>query len=310
MIDKKISHSEQVGALSVHAALLFTWSIPHADDIGLLPGSLLALKAMIVPMWPASKEQFNSYVHEILVQKLWIPFEFMGEAYFKIPGFGAHQTLKKDRQPQTLLKMKLNRDPKKTWEALEEIGFLVEDNDFQMELEVKRSEGKGREEKKEKIERTALKPLKIDNRKPNPHIRDLIDFFYRAAKVIQHIDAPAPNMGKIGSMLKRRLEVDNIEPERMERMIIWYLSREKHYKDGRQQWQSSFKNSPDFGVMLSDAFFSQLLSDEANALTYIRDNFDWIDRIYKKVAPATNLTELRKKLLDKFSMGKEPDHEE
>ena len=388
MIDKKISHSAQVANLSVQAQLLFTWSVPHADDIGLLPGSLPTLKAMIVPMLDISKEQFSGYVHEILVQKLWIPFEFMGETFFKIPGFNNHQILKRDRQPQTLLKIKHNKDPMKTWEAMAEIGFestdeketysgevhhnwkggitpavrkirnsrkyaiwrsaVFENDDFTcqdcgerggkleahhikpfskfpelrlvvlngktlcikchkktpnegipsgiqsipmsevLDTEDSGSEGKRSKEKIKEDERTAPQPIKIIEKKPNPHLKDLIDFFYRAAKVIQHVEPPALNFGKIGALLKRRLEVDKIEPDRMERMIIWYLSREKRYKDNRGEWMTQKKYSPDFGVMLSDAFFSQMLSDEANALTYIRDNFDWIDRIYKRVAPSTS----------------------
>jgi hypothetical protein len=308
MIDKKISHSEQVANLGIKAQLLFTWSIPHADDIGLLPGSLPTLKAMIVPMWPDSQADFNGVVHEILVQKLWIPFEFMGDAYFKIPGFGTHQTLKKDRQPQTLLKIKPNRDPKKTWEALEAIGFQVEDDGFQSELEVKGSEGKKSKDNR-RLERTAPQPIKI-KQPGNPHIKDLMDFFYRAAKVIQHIEPPTPNFGKIGALLKKRLEVDKIEVDRIERMIIWYLTRKKRYKDGKGEWMEQYKYSPDFGVMLSDAFFSQMLSDEANALTYIRDNMDWIDKLYKKVAPnSAGFSAMRDLLAKKFSMDKGPNHE-
>ena len=401
MIDIKISHSEQVGALSVQAALLFTWSVPHADDIGLLPGSLLTLKAMIVPMWSISAAQFNAVVHEILVQKLWIPFEFMGDSFFKIPGFNNHQILKRDRQPQTLLKIKHNKDPLKTWEAMAEIGFETTDeketysgethhnwkggitpevrkirnsrkyavwraavfekddftcqdcgerggkleahhikpfskfpelrlvvsngktlcvkchkklpnegipNGFQsipigevLDTEENLSEGKRREDKRI-LERAAPQPIKIKQPR-NPHIKDLMDFFYRGAKAIQHIEPPAPNFGKIGALLKKRLEVDKIDPDRIERMIIWYLTRKKKYKDNKGDWMEQFKYSPDFGVMLSDAFFSQMLPDEANALTYIRDNMDWVDKLYKRVAPnSKGMQDLRTLLANKFKM--------
>jgi hypothetical protein len=86
-------------------------------------------------------------------------------------------------------------------------------------------------------------------------------------------------------MLKNRLERDGIDPDRLERMTIWYLSRKKRYKDNRGQWLETFAFSPDLGVMLSDAFFTKLLSDEVNALTYMRDNSEWADKLYQRIAP-------------------------
>lgn len=50
MIDKRISVSEQVANLPLKAQLLFTWMIPHADDVGLLPYSARTIKALVVPM--------------------------------------------------------------------------------------------------------------------------------------------------------------------------------------------------------------------------------------------------------------------
>ena len=49
MIDKKISVSEQVANLPIEAQLLFTWMIPHADDVGLLPYSARTIKALVIP---------------------------------------------------------------------------------------------------------------------------------------------------------------------------------------------------------------------------------------------------------------------
>lgn len=265
------------------AQLLFTWSIPHADDVGLLPGSLKTLKAMIVPMWEMPAEQFDNLVTQILEQKLWQPFDFGGDSFFKVRGFTEHQTLKKDRQPQTLLKIEHKLDPKATWKYLEDIGFQLEYDDVQMELEVKGSKGKRSKVNKLTVPGDLLKRIK--KTPPNPHVQPLMDFFYKAVKIIRNIDPPEVNTGKVGSIVKRRLEVDKIAPHRIECMTLWYLTREKRFKDNRDQWQNTFKYSPDMAVMLSDAFLSQLLSDEANIIIYMRDNFDYLDKIYKQIEP-------------------------
>jgi len=280
MIDKKISVSEDVANISYQAQLLFTWSIPHADDIGLLPGSLKTLKAMIVPMWEIEFNAFIGFVNEIVNAKLWLPFNHSGDTFFRIPKFTKHQTLKKDRQPQTLLKIELDKDPKKSWHILEALGFQVEDEEYQMDTEYK-----GSEEKRSKANMPKGLLKRISKTPPNPNIKPLMEFFYKAVKIIRNMEPPEINTGKVGAILKRRLENDKIEPHRIECMSIWFLTRTKKFKDNRSNWQETFKNAPDMGVMLSDAYFSQLLSDEANIIVYMRDNFDWVDKIYKKIEP-------------------------
>jgi hypothetical protein len=44
-----ISTSDKVNRLSLKAALLYTWSIPHEDDEGFQEGDLKSLKHMVVP---------------------------------------------------------------------------------------------------------------------------------------------------------------------------------------------------------------------------------------------------------------------
>ena len=141
MIDKKISVSEQVASLPIEAQLIFTWSIPHSDDVGLLPYSPRTLKAMIVPMLEMPPATFEKHMAAIVEQGLWRVFEHEGEKYYRLISFTSHQTLKKDRQPQTLLKIKVFKDQKRTWQSLEDIGFQLEDNGIQMESEGKRREG-------------------------------------------------------------------------------------------------------------------------------------------------------------------------
>ena len=122
MIDKKISVSEQVANLPIEAQLIFTWAIPHADDIGLLPFSHRTLKALIVPMMDISLETFGFHIEKILEQGLIEEWEYEGEKYYRIIKFLENQTLKKDRKPNCLAK---NID---SWAKVEKIGFHVEDD--------------------------------------------------------------------------------------------------------------------------------------------------------------------------------------
>ncbi|MFC1946086.1 hypothetical protein ACFLW1_02685 [Chloroflexota bacterium] len=50
MLAPTISVSERVAALTIKAALLFTWMLSHADDQGRLSGDPNTVKALIVPL--------------------------------------------------------------------------------------------------------------------------------------------------------------------------------------------------------------------------------------------------------------------
>lgn len=159
MIDKKISVSEQVANLSISAQCLYTWSIPHADDLGLLHVSARTLKATIVPMWEMPLADFEKLVEEICQQKLWTIFEHDRGQYYRLANFTRYQTLKRDRQPQTILPIMYLTDPKETWAFLETIGFQLETSGIQVEAEVKRSEEKGSEVKREKAPHASVSYL-------------------------------------------------------------------------------------------------------------------------------------------------------
>ena len=148
MIDKKISVSEQVANLPVEAQLIYTWGMPHADDVGLLPSSIRTLKATLVPMLDIEIAKFTKMIEAIVKEGLWTEYDYKGLKFYKIHNFTRYQTLKKDRQPQTLLPIEFSRSYKQTWAMLESIGFQLETKDFQMELEEKRSEEKRSEDTK------------------------------------------------------------------------------------------------------------------------------------------------------------------
>lgn len=154
MIDKKISVSEQVANMPLEAQLIFTWMIPHADDFGLLPYSPRTIKALVIPMQDITAEDVGIHLETMRKNNLIRIFEYNGKKYYKINNFSQHQTLKKDRQPQTILEINLSEDHKKNWEkitglveyALEDDGRQKEDSGFQMVPEVKGTETNRTEE--------------------------------------------------------------------------------------------------------------------------------------------------------------------
>lgn len=142
MVDKKISVSEQVSNLSLAGKLIFTWSIPHADDLGLLPFSKKTLKAMILPMEEMTLETFGNHVEDIVKQGLWNKYEHNKNKYYRIVKFFNHQTLKKDRKPNTLLENILS------WDEVYSLGFQLEDNGNPRE-EKRREEKLSKEKRRE-----------------------------------------------------------------------------------------------------------------------------------------------------------------
>lgn len=105
MIDKKISISEDIAGLPTEAQLLFTWMIPHADDVGLLPISPRSIKALVVPMNDSfTPESIGFHLESISKAGLIQQFEWFGDNFWRIVNFSEHQTLKRDRKPLSIAK--------------------------------------------------------------------------------------------------------------------------------------------------------------------------------------------------------------
>lgn len=149
MLDKKISISEQIADLDIKGKLLFTWMIPHADDLGLLPYSSRTIKALVVPIVDEiNVEDIGIQLESMRKKGLIMEFVYLNQKYWKINGFLQNQTLKKDRQPMTILPLKLNDDFKKNWQLCEKmilidpVGFHLETIGNQIVPEVKISKDK------------------------------------------------------------------------------------------------------------------------------------------------------------------------
>lgn len=100
MLSKSISVSEQVADLSKDAQLFYTWSIPHADDFGLIWSSPKKLKALVVPFWDVPERTVTDYINEIVKSGLWKCVEFAGEKWFCFPKWFDYQKLRRDIKPE------------------------------------------------------------------------------------------------------------------------------------------------------------------------------------------------------------------
>lgn len=92
MLRGQISVSMQVNDLSLKAALLFTWLIPHVDDFGRFYGEPRRIKAIVVPMRDDIKiDDIKGALIEMYDQKLIILYVVDGETYLELSKFETHQ---------------------------------------------------------------------------------------------------------------------------------------------------------------------------------------------------------------------------
>lgn len=293
-IYKKIVLSEAVDSLSNWAQLLFTWSIPHADDVGLLPRSAKMVKGTVFPLKEnITIDQVEDMIQQCIKAGLYAEISIHDKDYLWIKNFQEHQTLKKDRQPNVLFKLDFEKNAKDTWAKLDAMVSKWNPNGIQMDTEEKGREGKRRERKGNRVADKSAQE--------SPKASEFIKFFHTATKRIRNVE-PIIDGGKDGRLIKTRLsKVDN-DMTRLERMAIWYLTREKRRQDPKGNWYKEFKNSPSIATMLSTSYFNELLSEEANALTYTQENIDWIEKVYQKVTPKRDIRSEIAQLSEKFKV--------
>lgn len=93
IIKTAISVSEQVNDMSLAAALLFTWMIPHADDFGRMAGSARKIKALVVPMRnDITPDKVDKCLEEMEKGGLIKRYCVNGETYIQLPKWDEHQS--------------------------------------------------------------------------------------------------------------------------------------------------------------------------------------------------------------------------
>ncbi len=92
ILKSQISVSEQVNELSLKAALLFTWMIPHTDDFGRISGSAKKIKAVVLPMRDEfTPSDVDDALNEIHDKGLICRYKVNGEPLIEMLKFETHQ---------------------------------------------------------------------------------------------------------------------------------------------------------------------------------------------------------------------------
>jgi hypothetical protein len=104
MLRKSIATSEQMAAVSINAALLFTWCIPFLDIEGRMYGSPSRFKALVCPLrpelTPATIEQCLGELHGV---GLVVWYEAAGGKWLAFPGFLRHNKVRADREAASII---------------------------------------------------------------------------------------------------------------------------------------------------------------------------------------------------------------
>ena len=104
MLNKSISLSAQVNKLNLKEKLIFTWSIPHLDDYGLLDSDSEVIKATTCPM---VKEITIKDIRQFVKRagELGLIFEY--QDCLEFTGFTNHQSISEEKKA----KMKFSKTP-------------------------------------------------------------------------------------------------------------------------------------------------------------------------------------------------------
>ena len=97
MLHNKISKSLQVDSLPLPAQLLFTWTIPHADDEGRLRGEPKYIKGTVVPYKKWSEKIIKDYLNEMRDARLIYYWEQNNEWVIEFIKWKEYQHIRKDR---------------------------------------------------------------------------------------------------------------------------------------------------------------------------------------------------------------------
>lgn len=97
MISKSISTSQKLARVSDFAALLYTWIIPHTDDMGRMDGDNLLIKAKVVPLRKKSALKIECSLRELEKTGLILRYKVLRNTYLQVVDFHFFQTFKNDR---------------------------------------------------------------------------------------------------------------------------------------------------------------------------------------------------------------------
>lgn len=253
---KSVSISDDVAKLSDFAALLFTWGIPHTDDYGIIPGSIGAIKALVVPRRKQSEEQVEKALHEIQRAGLIWRYVYKNKEYLQYVNFERHQ--------DGLHKRTESRHP--------EFKAVCNDSDNFREIPGNSllNEGKGREEKGNEGKRNVPSSSRKDVEEfadtvfltKDEYLRLVTDFTEQGAKrLIEILDNYKTNTPKKcreyqdDNKVIRGWVLDRYKKEQPQSSTSKsFPSAQKAFEEYREK----LKNPPPEGVTWSSPFLLQV----------------------------------------------------
>jgi hypothetical protein len=269
-----ISTSRKVNRLSLKAALLYTWAIPHFDDEGFQEGDPQTLKARIVPLRdeiPVS--ELVTLVEEICAQGLWIlhrikPENRCEEVYIQDPVFDKRQSFhgihKFPSEIKALLEAHRARCP-----------ITPDTVSDDTNPGAKRSEGKESEEKRseEKGSEGGPRPSKRDWPK------QLVEIFNSTIQYLPKVtDLSDSRLEKLRTRRKEKPDLDwwRIVFEKADIILI-------PGKDGKKDWYPTF---------------DWLIKNDTNAVKVFEGNYDDAKRPPPKFSPQPGMDAWLKRKLE------------
>lgn len=100
MLSKSVSTSRKLMKISDFAALLWTWTVPHCDDLGHMDGSPEMIKGIVVPLRNKTLDEIATALSELETAELIKLYDFEGDKYLEIVKWEDYQTFKNDRDLQ------------------------------------------------------------------------------------------------------------------------------------------------------------------------------------------------------------------
>ena len=119
LLDSKISISEKVAELPIEAQLLYTWMIPHVDDLGLIQASPKTIKAQVIPMINVTEAQVDEWISLMRRNGLLRHVTADGKDFLMLRGHHDNQAKRRDIQPKTIIKFNFKPKAQDSWAELE-----------------------------------------------------------------------------------------------------------------------------------------------------------------------------------------------
>jgi hypothetical protein len=99
-LSKSVSQNDQLARVSLEAALLFTWCVPHLDVEGRMTGQAQLIHGQVCPLRPEiTVGRIPGLLRELVRHELVIWYSVSGRDYLAFPGFKRQQKgLREDRE--------------------------------------------------------------------------------------------------------------------------------------------------------------------------------------------------------------------